>query len=960
MDGRMVREQQSRALVLDVLVATALVLSCGFLLGPLASLRAATISSFTGPKAERSCPDCRARAEQLRRMAGGLAGKATYQDLNKAVDLFEQSARLFQQDHSFTDAAENYIKIGEIYRISGRYRQELSMYDQALKLAGESEIALRCSIRSHQALAYIDTDIGQSRNFSQEAFRLSELTPDPSAKAEALVVSAELQMSADLEEAFGKLRSAVQLFHQAKDIDGEARAQLFAGYALFHLKSSFEDASSAFNEALRLWTSVNNAHGMAEAHRALGQYWYGTDEPQKAKNEYDLAEPVFHAVRDRKYEAIISSARGDVSAEVGNYEEALRYHQKAYQEFLEIGDVRGEMAAMEGKAHAQWVLHRYEKSRQLNKTKLRRARQLPGFSRYEASALGGIADFYVLHSDFAHAEPLYRQALDLFRTVGEPVQAANILIRLGRLYSKQAQDEQALSAFREALDIAEKKDQFEQAAAAHFEIAAIDQRRSRPEDARDEIESALKIIESQRAKIHDFDDRASYFASVHENYQFYIDILMQLDRQNPGQGFARKALEASEKSKVRSLLDMLDFASSALPLNEIQAEIRGDNVVILEYALGKENSYLWVIDEDRVTPYVLSSSTAQLSQLQDRFQKSLMANGIHGPETPHQEQARKKLAARYLRDQRELANALLGQARGSLHEKRVIIVPDGFLQYVPFDVLLPSGTNDLVMLPSASTLKALRDKVQGRARPISEVTVFADPVFEKDDHRVAGNSFSPAKDIKPEAVKQVARDVLGSSYIPRLPNSHYEAEAIVKAFGPQKVRRREGFAANRQTAQEDLSGYRVIHFATHGFLDTHHPQLSGLALSMVTRNGKAQDGYLRLRDIYQMKLSADLVVLSACQSALGKDLESEGMIGLTRAFFSAGSNRIISTLWRVDDQATAELMSHFYRRLHNGESPSVALRDAQSDLRRIPDWNHPYYWAAFVLQGEYRWSNESK
>src|SRR5205807_6123548 len=213
---------------------------------------------------------------------------------------------------------------------------------------------------------------------------------------------------------------------------------------------------------------------------------------------------------------------------------------------------------------------------------------------------------------------------------------------------------------------------------------------------------------------------------------------------------------------------------------------------------------------------------------------------------------------------------------------------------------------------------------------------------------------------KPEIVKQVARDVLGSSYIPRLPNSHFEAAAIVKAFGKEKVLLREGFDANREAAKQLLPSYGFIHFATHEFLDTHHPELSGLVLSMVKKNGKEQDGYLRLRDIYQMKLSADLVVLSACQSALGKDLESEGMIGLTRAFLYAGSSRVISTLWKVDDQATAELMTYFYRRLRNGQAPSMALRSAQADLAKTPDWKHPYYWAAFVLQGEYRWAGEAK
>ncbi len=173
---------------------------------------------------------------------------------------------------------------------------------------------------------------------------------------------------------------------------------------------------------------------------------------------------------------------------------------------------------------------------------------------------------------------------------------------------------------------------------------------------------------------------------------------------------------------------------------------------------------------------------------------------------------------------------------------------------------------------------------------------------------------------------------------------------IQHTFGRESVFTALDFAATRQAVlASDLGRYHYLHFATHGLLDTKHPALSGLIFSLVTPNGEAQDGYLRLNDIYNMKLAADLVVLSSCKSALGKDLESEGILGLPQAFLHAGAKRVISTLWNVDDSATAELMKHFYQRLHDGETPASALRGAQSDLARIPSWSHPFYWAAFVL-----------
>jgi CHAT domain-containing protein len=146
----------------------------------------------------------------------------------------------------------------------------------------------------------------------------------------------------------------------------------------------------------------------------------------------------------------------------------------------------------------------------------------------------------------------------------------------------------------------------------------------------------------------------------------------------------------------------------------------------------------------------------------------------------------------------------------------------------------------------------------------------------------------------------------------------------------------------------------VIHFATHGVLNETQPEKSGLILSLVNKKGQSVDGYLRLGDIYNLKLSADLVVLSSCDSGLGKDLSSEGIIGLPRAFLRAGAKSVIATLWKVEDRATAELMTHFYAHLHQGESPSSALRSAQLELSREKQWSDPYYWAAFVFQGDYR------
>jgi CHAT domain-containing protein len=196
----------------------------------------------------------------------------------------------------------------------------------------------------------------------------------------------------------------------------------------------------------------------------------------------------------------------------------------------------------------------------------------------------------------------------------------------------------------------------------------------------------------------------------------------------------------------------------------------------------------------------------------------------------------------------------------------------------------------------------------------------------------------------------------GQLHISRLPFTRQEAKAILANVPAGQALDALDFRASRQTATSpELAQYRIVHFATHGLVDNMHPQLSGLVLSMVDERGRQQNGYLDLEDIYNLSLPADLVVLSACETGLGKDVAGEGLIGLTRGFMYAGAARVVTSMWKVDDVATAELMGRFYQAMEKeGLRPSAALRRAQIEMRTQERWRSPYYWAAFQLQGEWK------
>src|SRR5262249_19494225 len=213
---------------------------------------------------------------------------------------------------------------------------------------------------------------------------------------------------------------------------------------------------------------------------------------------------------------------------------------------------------------------------------------------------------------------------------------------------------------------------------------------------------------------------------------------------------------------------------------------------------------------------------------------------------------------------------------------------------------------------------------------------------------------------KPTELHQALRDVgVTGGEIPRLFASREEAKAILAVAPWRSAFKAIDFEASRATAtSRDLSQYRIIHFATHGFLDNERPELSGILLSLVDREGRPQDGFLRLHDIYNLQLPAELVVLSACNTGLGKDVKGEGLIGLTRGFMYAGAAGVVASLWKVDDEATAALMQRFYEHmLKKGLAPAAALRESQLAMLNEKRWRSPYFWAGFVIQGQYANAN---
>jgi len=937
------------------------------------------------------------RADALRQKAVALRKVQTNKTLTTSRALFDESARLFETAHANKKAAASYLEVGDIDFLFSRYGKARSAYALVLRLGAEEA---KCTAMSRIARSYATTGpLGLAERRSGDALKLC-LSLGEKAEAEALEARGEtLEFGGNHAESAESFARTAQLFAKVNDQNARAQSLLMLAFALY-ADGKQEEGLEAAGQALQLWSALEDAYGLARVRAALGIFAITKGEFETAQCNYQIAEPLLHTLGNRDEEASVLNGLGYVSRETGDWQKSLEYYRRASAGFASVPDLLGQHEAMTGMGKALLASKRYNEVLPHYAAELRLARR-SGDVALVASSLGDTAALYEAQGKYAVAERFYRRTLKAYRGAKHLYGEGDTLLRLGRLQALRGKYPEALDLLGRANELKEKTGQIEEVAKVQFEMARVYQSLDRLEEARSSIERTIDIVEQQRVTISLFDSRASYFASVHRYYAQYIELLMMFHKRNPALGFDKKAFEASERSKVRSLLDLLttsaqdascgellgkqlvkanlrplpelrtkssdEFLSPTLTLGQVQAEIEDDGTILLEYALGEDRSYVWAVDRNRILSYELPGSD-HIRKLVLRLRDAMLPTQLGDGESASEYQARV-----YAKDSisgimsRELAKMLLGPIDLAA-ATRVLIVPDGSVQYAPFaalpgpaferasDPLLTQYEIDI--LPSASALGTLRKTVAKRMRPSDTVAVFADPVFESDDPRVLVHRVRKGVRERPQVLSRAIRDTDGKEYILRLPASRDEANAIAAIFGganSDAVHIALDFDASRNNVREGgLEHFRLLHFATHGVVDSRHPEMSGLILSLVNASGSGQDGYLRMGDIYKLRLAADLVVLSSCDSALGKDLDSEGIIGLPRAFLYAGSKSVIASSWKVNDEATSRLMKALYTRIRNGESPGSALRGAQLEMLRDEQWKKPYYWAAFTLQGEYR------
>jgi tetratricopeptide (TPR) repeat protein len=976
-----------------------------------------------------------------------------------ALGQYVRALQFWQALNDQGNQARALVSIAELYYLSGKNREARDAYAQA---------------------------VAPSRNSQQAATEIEALNG---------MGIASLEMG-EIAEVLEHCTLARDLSQKAGDQRGEALALNHIGLT-HYLSGALPTAIDYFEQGLQMGRSGADPRSQAQALINLGYAYQDLGELQKASGYYSQALAFWQRIDDQRQTAITLTAIGNIYTFLGERQKSLTRQTQAAALLQQIGDLNGEAAALNGlggvydelgerlKARAA-----YERSLQLSRTS--------GNRGFECQTLGYIGRTYQASGDHRRAFGFFRQKLQLSRQISDRrIQAhtlrdiGSVLYSLGRQRDALRHYQQALALSRRVSDrrgqaytldcigyIHDTSGKKRRALAYYWQalplIRAVEDRSGETltlyniaranrdmghlREARLSIEEALSKVESLRTKVTNQELRTSYFASVYQYYELYIDVLMRLHQQNPLQGLNTLALEVSEKARARVLLDSLAEAGTdirqgvdakllekertlqqelnakgelrirtrsgkhtpeqveqidreinqltdefkaiqaeirensphyaaltqPIPLStsEIQRQVLDADTVLLEYSLGDRASYLWAVTPNSLTSYQLPSRRVIEALAQKAYQLITAQQPLSGETL---EQYRKRVAAleaQYWSLASRLSQILLAPAAAQIGSKRLAVVAEGALQYIPFsslpepkavggrpspgaDKTLPVTPliveHEVISLPSASTLEVLRQELGKREPGSKMIAIFADPVFTQDDPRVQppANTQPPTQTELTADLNRALRDIGGTDEglrIPRLLSTHMEAEAIVEAAAGTQTLMALDFDANlSRLASPELAPCRIIHLATHGVLNNEHPELSGIILSLIDQQGRACEGFLALNVVYNLKLKADLVVLSACNTGLGKDIRGEGLVGLTRGFMYAGARRVVASLWRVNDVATAQLMSLFYKgMLKDGLQPAAALRSAQISMWKKDRWKSPFFWAAFHIQGEWQ------
>ncbi|HTG85903.1 MAG TPA: CHAT domain-containing protein [Pyrinomonadaceae bacterium] len=887
--------------------------------------------------------------------------------------------------------------IGLSYNERGLRKKALEFFEQALPLRTATDRVGRASTINNIGIAYAWlSEQRKALEYLTEAARILGELGDR--KQQASIFSTLCVVHSDLSE----FNTALEFGNRAFQMKRELNDQAGQAIALNNVGSAYAGMGE-YEKALEAWIQVNAIHqklgqlaGQGIALNNIGWVYAMIGDYDKALDFYYQALVPFQKLRDVYGEATTLSNIGVNYADKKDYAKALEIHQKVLA--IRVDDTLGRAITLNNIGGCYQNLGDKAKALEFYTQAVALHRKL-GNKRHQATSIRNLGTFYRDNGEYAKAIELFIESREISRGINDFMGEASSLAHWAKLERERGNLLEAHKLVGEAIATTEsvRLTLKSQAARAFFLAASrkyyeldIDVlmrlHKQHPDEGyaaaalqvseKGRARSLMDLLREARAEIRQgvdtalIDREGELRKAIAESAERQTRLLSGKPTEEQATTAAREiemlTVEFDQvQAQIRETSPRYAALTQPAPLNlaEIQKQVLDDDTLLLEYALGDEKGYLWAVTPDSIRSYELPAR-ATIEKVARRFYELATERSKTVPdETMAQRQKRLADAdAEYPQAGAELSKLLLAPVAAELKQKRLVIVGEGVLQYVPF-AALPSPATDnsplivrheIVSLPSASVLAVLRNETVNRKPASKTVAVLADPVFSANDPRLKTHSAHADDTAVADAQRSAAESGVGS--LTRLHFSRQEAEDIARLAGEKRNFQALDFAASRTVATNDkLGDYRIVHFATHGLINNHHPDLSGIVLSLVDEQGRPQNGFLRLYDIYNLKLNADLVVLSACQTALGKDIKGEGLVGLTRGFMYAGAPRVVASYWRIDDRATADIMKRFYSAmLKDGLRPAAALRAAQISMLQDKRWQSPHYWAAFTIQGEWK------
>jgi CHAT domain-containing protein/Tfp pilus assembly protein PilF len=942
--------------------------------------------------------------------------QATEQDRDRvrAARLFSEGGHLhFQRSPElYLGAKAKYEEALAIYKAVGdRHSEGLALYRLGL-------------------LNLLLNDRRKSLECYQQAPPLFEAVADRKAQAWTLVeIGAGLNFLGEKRQSLDILDRALTLLREIGQRSYEAYT-LSVISSVLATPGARRQAIAYREQALAIYKSLGDRRGEAISLNAIGINYENMGEKQKALEYMHQALPIFRAEGDGQSEAQVSYMLGMVYNSINERERAVEFFNQALALRKKIGH-RGGPALQHndfgniylGLRDYQQALAHYQQSLAL----FQERKELSDVARI----LRNIGLTYDEMGEAPKAAEYFKRAAPLFRLGPDRQLYARVMANLGKALSQIGEHEEALKHLNESLAIFRALESHFFELYTLYWIAHAERGRGALAESRARIEEAIEKIERLRGSFYEPELRVAGFTKAQDFYELEIDLLTRLKQRQPDEKLIAAALETSELARARTMLDLLaesrveirqgiseelkrrereiqlrlstiqsqliqarqqlkpdqsrvaslqeELKRAGAEREELEREIRrrhpryaeirypaplraeairgllDEQTAMLEYFLGQENSFLFVVTREKVVSFQLPKAD-EIGRLTQELREAIKTPG-------------RREFNNFTRASHRLYQTLVAPASDALAgKKRLLIVPDGALHYLPFEALLTkaaeaSAEPDYLIkrwavsyAPSASVLANLRRGASPVAdKSAKQFLAFADPVYETGAQNDLAVKKLASNSTPENALAMATRGLFDDASrldLTPLAQSRREVMEIARRYRPEQVVLFLGREAKEESVKTSstLANARRIHFATHGLISERKPQYSGLVLTL--DDDPREDGLLQVYEIFNLKLQADLVVLSACQTGLGQHLKGEGIIGLTRAFMYAGAPSVVVSLWRVADASTAELMVSFYQYLDRGDDKAEALRRAKLELMRNPRYAHPYFWAPFALVGE--------